>query len=46
MYLPVEVLDLNSVLNLSKIPELNDSARQQAYFMTIGAALRQDEIAL
>lgn len=46
MYMPVEVLDLNSVLNLSKIPELSDSARQQVYFMTIGAALRQEEIAL
>ena len=46
MYMPVEVLDLNSVLNLSKIPELNDSVRQHAYFMTIGAALRQEEIAL
>ena len=46
MYMPVEVLDLESVLNLSKIPELSDSARQQAYFMTIGAALRQEEIAL
>ncbi len=46
MYMPVEVLDLESVLDLSKIPELSDSRRQQAYFMTIGAALRQEEIAL
>lgn len=46
MYMPVEVLDLESVFNLSKIPELSDSRRQQAYFMTIGAALRQEEIAL
>jgi MSHA biogenesis protein MshI len=46
MYMPVEVLDLDTVLNLSKIPELSDSSRQQAYFMTIGAALRQEEIAL
>lgn len=46
MYMPVEVLNLDSVLNLTKMPELSDSARQQAYFMTIGAALRQEEIAL
>ena len=46
MYMPVEVLNLESILNLSKIPELNISGRQQAYFMTIGAALRQEKIAL
>ena len=46
MYMPVEVLNLESILNLSKIPELCNSGRQQAYFMTIGAALRQEEIAL
>jgi MSHA biogenesis protein MshI len=46
MYMPVDVLDLACVIDLSKIPELSDSARQQAYFMTIGAALRLEEIAL
>lgn len=46
MYMPVEVLDLSSVLDLSKIPELNHGERQQAYFMTLGAALRQEEIVL
>ena len=46
MYMPVEVLNLESILNLSKIPELSHSGRQQAYFMTIGAALRQEKIAL
>ena len=46
MYLPVEVLNLESIINLSKIPELSSSERQQAYFMTIGAALRQEKIVL
>ncbi len=46
MYLPVEVLNLGSVIDLSKIPELSDVARQQAYFMVIGAALRREEIVL
>jgi MSHA biogenesis protein MshI len=46
MYMPVEVLNLESVLDLSKIPELKDAARQQTYFMTIGAALRSEEAML
>jgi MSHA biogenesis protein MshI len=46
MYMPVEILDLGSILNLTKIPELSDSGRQQAYFTTIGAALRKEEINL
>lgn len=46
MYMPVEVLKLENVLDLSKIPELQDAERQQAYFMTIGAALRREETVL
>lgn len=46
MYMPVDVLKLEDVLDLSKIPELRDAERQQAYFMTIGAALRREEIVL
>jgi MSHA biogenesis protein MshI len=46
MYMPVDVLNLNSVIDLSKIPELKDAARQQVYFMTIGAALRHEEVVL
>lgn len=42
MYLPVEILDLASLLNLEKIPELKNAERQQAFFSVIGAALRQD----
>jgi MSHA biogenesis protein MshI len=43
MYMPVELLNLESVLDLSKVPELKDIARQRAFFMTLGAALRQEE---
>ena len=46
MYMPVELLNLESVLDLSKVPELKDIARQRAFFMTLGAALRQEERAL
>ncbi|MDO8178155.1 MAG: agglutinin biogenesis protein MshI [Undibacterium sp.] len=46
MYMPVEVLNLENILDLSKIPELKDVTRQQAYFLTIGAALRHEETAL
>lgn len=43
LYLPVEVLDLASLLDLDKVPELNESAQQARYFMTLGAALRNEE---
>lgn len=43
MYLPVEVLDLASIVRLDKIPELKNAERQQAFFYIIGAALRQEE---
>lgn len=46
MYMPVEVLDLASVLSLEKIPELKAAERQQAFFYVIGAALRQEARAL
>jgi MSHA biogenesis protein MshI len=42
LYLPVEVLDLDSVLDLDKVPELRDAAQQARYFMTLGAALRDE----
>lgn len=43
LYLPVEVLNLSNIIDLSQVPELNDAQLQQKYFMTIGAALRRDE---
>lgn len=42
MYLPVEILDLTSLLNLEKVPELKSAERQQAFFAILGAALRQE----
>ncbi|HZW14194.1 MAG TPA: agglutinin biogenesis protein MshI [Noviherbaspirillum sp.] len=46
LYVPVEVLRLEDVLDLSAVPELRDAASQQRYFMTLGAALRHEEKAL
>ncbi|MBI3284297.1 MAG: agglutinin biogenesis protein MshI [Burkholderiales bacterium] len=46
LYLPVEILKLESVLDLSKTPALLDAGMQRAAFMTIGAALRQEETVL
>lgn len=42
----VESLDLESVIDFSRTPELMDKARQQQYFMAIGAALRVEGKAL
>ena len=42
MYLPVEIVDLSSVINIDKIPELRSAERQQAFFSVIGAALRRE----
>lgn len=46
LYLPVESLNLDSILDISKAPELANIESQQRYFMTLGAALRQEETAL
>lgn len=46
LYVPVENLDLQTVLDLSKVPELKRIESQQAFFFTLGAALRQEEIVL
>jgi len=43
LYIPVEMLDLATVLDFDKTPELNDSAQQARYFLTLGAALRDEE---
>jgi MSHA biogenesis protein MshI len=42
LYMPVEVMDLGMVLNLDKIPELQDADQQQQFFSIIGAALRDE----
>jgi len=46
LYTPVETLTLESILDFSKVPELNKAQSQQRYFMVLGAALRHEERAL
>jgi MSHA biogenesis protein MshI len=43
LYIRVETLDLAQVLDLAGAPDLNDAARQQRFFVAIGAALRMEE---
>lgn len=46
LYLPVESLSLDEILDVSKVPDLANAESQQRYFMTLGAALREEEAAL
>jgi MSHA biogenesis protein MshI len=46
LYLPVEILDLGSLFDISKVPDLKRLESQQRYFLALGAALREEEIAL
>ncbi|HYD78406.1 MAG TPA: agglutinin biogenesis protein MshI [Paucimonas sp.] len=43
LYMPVEMLDLETVLDFSKTPELKSRDGQHRFFMTLGAALRHEE---
>ena len=43
LYMPVETLNLESVIDISKVPELQKPGTQQAYFKVLGAALRYEE---
>ncbi len=45
MYLPVELLDLDTVLDLESVPELRDAAAQNAFFLAVGGALRDEGVA-
>lgn len=45
LYMPVEQLDLASLLDLSAVPELLSVEVQQRYFLILGAALRQEKAA-
>jgi MSHA biogenesis protein MshI len=45
LYMPVETLDLASVFDLDRAPELADKAVQHRYFLPLGAALREREVA-
>jgi len=42
LYMPVETLNLEAVLDISKVPELQQPQQQQRYFMALGAALRHE----
>ncbi|TFW17328.1 agglutinin biogenesis protein MshI [Massilia arenosa] len=46
LYTPVVSMDLAAVLDFDALPELQDKAMQQRFFMTLGAALRHEEVAL
>ncbi len=46
LYMPVEAMELGDVFDLGKVPELQDAAQQQRFFLTLGAALRFEEVAL
>jgi MSHA biogenesis protein MshI len=47
LYMPVEAMSLSDVFDLSKVPELqNDECQQQRFFLTLGAALRYEEVKL
>lgn len=43
LYVPVEVLALEDILDVSKVPRLMQPEEQPRFFMTLGAALRYEE---
>ena len=42
LYMPVETLNLDTILDISKVPALQQPQQQQLYFMALGAALRHE----
>jgi MSHA biogenesis protein MshI len=46
LYMPVEAMGLEDVFDLSKVPALRDVEQQRRFFMTLGAALRHEEVVL
>jgi MSHA biogenesis protein MshI len=46
LYMPVEAMTLDDVFDLSQAPALQDTAQQQRFFLTLGAALRHEEVHL
>lgn len=46
LYMPVEAMTLDDVFDLSRAPELQDAAQQARFFLTLGAALRDEEVRL
>jgi MSHA biogenesis protein MshI len=43
LYLPIETLNLETVFDLSTMPQLHLPEAQQRFFLTLGAALRHEE---
>jgi len=46
LYVSVSVLDLNDVFDFSRVPAVGAPNNQARFFMTLGASLRHEEIAL
>lgn len=46
LYVSVELLNLEKILDFASLPELKSADLQQRYFMTLGAALRVEETVL
>ncbi|OGB23046.1 MAG: agglutinin biogenesis protein MshI [Burkholderiales bacterium RIFCSPLOWO2_02_FULL_57_36] len=46
LYVPIEIMDLSSLFDISNVPDLKRLETQQRYFLALGAALREEEIAL
>lgn len=46
LYIPIETLNLETVLDFKNVPELKSLEMQQRYFMVLGAALRHETVAL
>ena len=46
LYVPVDTFELGDVFDLAKVPELKQIEKQPLYFLTLGAALRQEEKSL
>lgn len=44
LYMPVEMLELDSVLDFSHLPGLQQAQLQQRCFLALGAALRDEEV--
>ncbi|QGZ42770.1 MSHA biogenesis protein MshI [Pseudoduganella flava] len=42
LYLPVDLLDLDTVFDLAQVPELRDAAQQARFFTALGGALRDE----
>lgn len=46
VYIPVEAMGLEDVFDLSQAPALLEVEQQQRFFLTLGAALRHEEVVL